>query len=212
MASHLNALAGSCCAVSKGLPALLLFLCLQMREAWAWPFVPISVSPERTFSGTPTANICLQACECETVGTFTGGRRVRSMAFRGKQGQCASVISASLSSTEGFGDVGLKHLEEFCDLFAQSLSSETFVKATLSQNKGGDKTLTNAYLRLVSLKAGVFLQVKRRHKVPWLSNPVMVLTLWALSGLPCQHCYEYQILTCAPLRLQWNTAPQRPMM
>ena len=54
--------------------------------------------------------------------------------------------------------------EYFRKLLRESVGSKTFVKATLSQNKGDEKTLTNVYMRLVELKSGVNLQVKLRHK------------------------------------------------
>eukprot|EP00802_Teleaulax_amphioxeia_P011332 Tamp_11364.p1 GENE.Tamp_11364~~Tamp_11364.p1 ORF type:complete len:561 (-),score=134.89 Tamp_11364:244-1833(-) len=62
------------------------------------------------------------------------------------------------------GDMGAQQLEEFLDVFRESVAAETFVKGTLSQNKGEDRSLTNVYMRLVSLKAGASLQVKLRHK------------------------------------------------
>jgi hypothetical protein len=62
------------------------------------------------------------------------------------------------------GDIGAQELAGFLDVFRESVAAETFVKATLSQNKGDDRTLTNVYMRLVSLKAGASLQVKLRHK------------------------------------------------
>lgn len=78
----------------------------------------------------------------------------------------ATGLAASFSGVlpDKGADIGMQQMEDFRKMFSQSLSSNTFVKATLSQNKGDDKTLTNVYMRLVSLKAGVSLQVKLRHK------------------------------------------------
>ena len=77
--------------------------------------------------------------------------------------------AAALAASDGVhpeqaDDMGTAQLAQFESLLRESLASETFVKATLSQNKGPDKTLTNAYFRLVSLKTGVSLQAKLRHK------------------------------------------------
>ena len=106
---------------------------------------------------------------CPQLGV--GGDRtiVASIGMKGRRS--ASVVSASPGSLEVARDDGAQLLDDFCKLFATSLSEETFVKATLSQNKGADKTLKNVYLRLVSLKAGVYLQAKLRHKVRTLPRP-----------------------------------------
>ncbi len=74
------------------------------------------------------------------------------------------IMASSGVLPDKAGDIGMQELEDFRKLLRESVGSKTFVKATLSQNKGDEKTLTNVYMRLVELKSGVNLQVKLRHK------------------------------------------------
>ncbi len=54
--------------------------------------------------------------------------------------------------------------QEFSRLVQQSVEEGTFVKCTLSENKGPEKELTTVFLRLVELKRGVFMQCLFRYK------------------------------------------------
>lgn len=54
---------------------------------------------------------------------------------------------------------------EFTEHFIKAVHDGSFVKSTLSQNKGEDRTLLNAYIKLVEIKKlGKALSVVSRHK------------------------------------------------
>jgi len=108
--------------------------------------------------------LSLQRCSTEGLQARLLAQELRLVATGVQRRRRGVVGLAGSGALEGGADIGAQQLDQFCDLFAESLSSETFVKATLSQNKGEDRTLTNVYLRLVSLKAGISLQAKLRHK------------------------------------------------
>ena len=100
--------------------------------------------------------LLLPSASCGAGSSLPCARRSRTGA--------AALAASDGVQTEQADDMGTAQLAQFESLLRESLASETFVKATLSQNKGPDKTLTNAYFRLVSLKTGVSLQAKLRHK------------------------------------------------
>ncbi|KAJ1475409.1 hypothetical protein T484DRAFT_1828444 [Baffinella frigidus] len=61
---------------------------------------------------------------------------------------------------------------EFTEHFIKAVHDGSFVKSTLSQNKGEDRTLLNAYIKLVEIKKlGKALSVVSRHKTNDITKP-----------------------------------------
>ena len=74
------------------------------------------------------------------------------------------LSKVTFDGSAGNAETDVDQVEKFVSLLAESVSSGSFAKCTLSKNKGEEKTLVNVYVRMVEVKKKATLQFLYRHK------------------------------------------------